>query len=105
MDEVLQELRALNARFEAFEVHMNKRLDAIDGTLSQLMALVVANNEDIMENRQEIKSLRELVEANSEAIERIESRFTQKISQIDSNSHDIQRLLNAFNAKYPGYLE
>ena len=65
------------------------------------MALVVANNEDIMENRQEIKSLRELVEANSEAIERIESRFTQKISQIDSSSHDIQRLLDAFNAKYP----
>lgn len=105
MDEVLQELRALNARFDAFEEHINSRLDSIDSELTKLMVLVVANHDDIMGNRDAIQNLRSLVEANSEAIERIESRFTRKISQIDSNSHDIQRLLEAFNSKYPGYLE
>lgn len=105
MDEVLQELRALNARFEAFETHVNGRLDAVDETLRQLMIMVAANHEDIMANRSEIQSLRELVEANSEAIHRMEGKFSLKISQIDSNSHDIQRLLEAFDAKFPGYME
>ena len=105
MDEILQELRALNARFEALEVHINGRLDAIDRMLNQLLVMVEANNEEIIANRAAIQGLRELVESNSEAVQRIESRFALKISQIDSTSHDIQRLLDAFNAKYPGYLE
>ena len=105
MDEVLQELRALNSRFDSFEGRMNARLDAIDNTLDQLMALVVASHEDILENRTEIRSLRNLVEENSEAIQRIEGKFEMKIAQIETNSHEIDRLRVAFNAKFPGYME
>ena len=105
MDEVLQELRALNARFDAFEAHINNRLDNIDNTLNQLMALVEANHEDVLENRAHIQSLRELVDANSEALHRIEGKFQLKIQQIEDNSHEIERLTEAFNAKFPGYLE
>ena len=105
MDEVLQELRALNSRFDSCEGRMNARLDAIDNTLDQLMALVVASHEDILENRTEIRSLRNLVEENSEAIQRIEGKFEMKIAQIETNSHEIDRLRVAFNAKFPGYME
>lgn len=105
MDEVLQELRALNARFDAYETNVNGRLDAIDKKLNELMSLVVANHEDILENRNEIRTLRELVDANSDALQRIESNLRLRAEQIESNSHEIERLTEAFNAKFPGYLE
>ena len=105
MEEILQELRALHAKFDAFEDSVNGRLDDIDNKLNELMALVVANHDDILENRKEIQSLRVLVDANSESLHRIESKFQLKMQQIEANSHEIERLTDAFNAKFPGYLE
>lgn len=105
MDEVLQEIRALNARFDAFEDGINTRLDAIDSKLKELMALVVANHDEIRANRTEIQSLRELVNVNSKALQRIESKFQMKIDQIETNAHEIERLSEAFKAKFPGFLE
>ena len=54
MDEVLQELRALNARFEAFEVHMNAK--GIGGVLA--FSVSAPNNDDFRFDMVEISWFR-----------------------------------------------
>ena len=108
MDEVLHELSLLNTRFDTFAHKLDtiehkldridKRLDTIEQQVGTLHTMILANHEDL-------ESLRTIVESNSEAIQRIESKFGMRITQVETNSHEIQRLTEAFNAKFPGYME
>ncbi|MDE2951252.1 MAG: hypothetical protein OXT68_10855, partial [Chloroflexota bacterium] len=47
----------------------------------------------------------QMIQANNETLVRVEHKVNLKSGQIQANTNDIQRLTEAFNTKFPGYLE